>query len=281
MRPGEASVSGFLGTGERLTEVVARDQQSLIQSSLAAEQIADRLESIVGQAFRVIELSRRRAGERDDLRMSLHAGGKPWILVEGQYLIRARESFGFQDCPFEDADGRHCRRWRWAGHDFKLIDITDRAVLSFPGLSIHLIRDHHFFEGEVPYRVDPLEAARFLGIRPGTDYRPNWAAESIWELVGGVPKDQLDRRPRPIFEAPDQIEHVLANPEDTIEISAGTRVHFRGELCVVAAERTWTLPGGELIKGGVWTEAEGYEGTWCFEKRVKRYVEPANTTVVY
>lgn len=33
----------------------------------------------------------------------------------------------------------------------------------FPGLIVHLVRDHHFFEGKgTPYRLEPTTAARVL-----------------------------------------------------------------------------------------------------------------------
>lgn len=41
--------------------------------------------------------------------------------------------------------------------------------LAGPGLIVHLIRDHHFFEGPgSPYRVDPVKAAQVLGLQPAT-----------------------------------------------------------------------------------------------------------------
>jgi hypothetical protein len=42
--------------------------------------------------------------------------------------------------------------------------------LSGPGLIVHLIRAHRFFEGfESPHRVDPLALARVLGLGPYAD----------------------------------------------------------------------------------------------------------------
>ena len=47
--------------------------------------------------------------------------------------------------------------------DFVITNNRTGETLKGPGLIVHLIRDHHFFEGkQSPYRVDPEKAARVL-----------------------------------------------------------------------------------------------------------------------
>lgn len=50
-----------------------------------------------------------------------------------------------------------------------------RPGRSAPGLIIHLIREHHFFEGfGSPYRVDPTELARLLELGPCAQGQVPW-----------------------------------------------------------------------------------------------------------
>ena len=43
----------------------------------------------------------------------------------------------------------------WGAGDYLVYDILTGKYFRFSLLAIHLIRDHCFFEGNVPYRVDP------------------------------------------------------------------------------------------------------------------------------
>jgi len=61
-----------------------------------------------------------------------------------------------------------CRRelsYRYANLEFLIVRRDDRQALRGSGLLVHLIRDHGFFEGaESPFRLDPEQAARVLGL---------------------------------------------------------------------------------------------------------------------
>ena len=55
--------------------------------------------------------------------------------------------------------------YRYADRDFLLIHRRTGDWVKGPGLIVHLIRDHHFFEGtRSPYRVDPHQVAQTLGL---------------------------------------------------------------------------------------------------------------------
>lgn len=55
--------------------------------------------------------------------------------------------------------------YRYSDLDFLVINRGTGEYMQGPGLVVHLIRDHHFFEGTgSPYRVDPETAARVLGL---------------------------------------------------------------------------------------------------------------------
>jgi hypothetical protein len=60
--------------------------------------------------------------------------------------------------------------YRYAELDFLVINRETGDYLAGPGLIVHLIREHHFFEGlGSPYRVDPVAAARVLGLLTSPD----------------------------------------------------------------------------------------------------------------
>jgi tetratricopeptide (TPR) repeat protein len=60
--------------------------------------------------------------------------------------------------------------YRYAELDFLVINRETDDYLAGPGLIVHLIREHHFFEGPgSPYRVDPVAAARVLGLPTSPD----------------------------------------------------------------------------------------------------------------
>jgi hypothetical protein len=60
--------------------------------------------------------------------------------------------------------------YRYAELDFLVINRETGDYLAGPCLIVHLIREHHFFEGPgSPYRVEPVAAARVLGLLTSPD----------------------------------------------------------------------------------------------------------------
>ncbi|HEX4418891.1 MAG TPA: hypothetical protein VH165_13360 [Kofleriaceae bacterium] len=54
-----------------------------------------------------------------------------------------------------------------ANLEFLIVHRETRETLRGSGLLVHLIRDHHFFEGKAsPFRIDPERAVRVLGLEP-------------------------------------------------------------------------------------------------------------------
>ena len=58
--------------------------------------------------------------------------------------------------------------------DCLLQNIDNGLRLFFPGLIIHLIREHNFFEGSLKYRVEPEQIIKLLELEPGHDYTPQF-----------------------------------------------------------------------------------------------------------
>ena len=63
MRPGTLSEGGFLGASERLVKVIAKDEQACAKRGIEPEQIADRLETLVGRAERRVSLALAMGGD--------------------------------------------------------------------------------------------------------------------------------------------------------------------------------------------------------------------------
>ena len=142
MRPGKLSQGGFLGVNESLEKILHEDDFTVKRLSLTHDKIADRLEHFI-------------------LAVDAYPSTKGKI-VDGKYLVRGFVSKGIQLCP-----------WNCDSNDptYNNIDLIVKNTeinegLSYPGLIVHLIRKHHFYEGkQSPYRVDPEKVVRVLGVR--------------------------------------------------------------------------------------------------------------------
>ncbi len=146
MRPGEFSQGGFLGEHERLEDVLARDARTLEESSLSPLALANGLERLLDAA----EVARGRSAR-----------------VDGRFDVRIEVCTGFQICPWAPSPhSGQCTAGGGVRHASVTWHVRNRrtgAELDGPGLIVHLIRAHGFFEGpESPYRVDPLALARLL-----------------------------------------------------------------------------------------------------------------------
>jgi len=139
MRPGKASHGGFLGKEETLEEVLKADDEAVRKLGLTHQQIADRIEYFI---------------------IAVQYPTNSGKVVDGNFNVTGISCRGWQDCPWGD------RIIQYGSMDFTVENLRTREKLSFPGLIVHLIRDHHFYEGkQSPYRVDPEKAARVLEIR--------------------------------------------------------------------------------------------------------------------
>ena len=67
---------------------------------------------------------------------------------------------GGQKCPWSSCKGAI---GLGSDHDWRIKNRKTGSQLRGPGLIVHLIKTHHFFEGfESPYRVDPRALAELL-----------------------------------------------------------------------------------------------------------------------
>ncbi len=170
MRPGAMSDGGFLGPTESLEAVLARDRRTLEEAQVTYDQVADTLERVLQSALDQQQQSstqeiHKRHVELPDLR-------RPWPVLRfsldnlpdpgSGYLVgETLQVFltvyrGFQPCPW-------CGDSTWGYFDFLILSRRTGEHITGPGLIVHLIREHQFFEGsESPYRVEPIKALRVL-----------------------------------------------------------------------------------------------------------------------
>lgn len=241
MRPGRYSQQGFLGPEESLRQVIERDSRFLRERDITHEQIADRLDYLVGKYKRTNELARREANARGSLlerKVDAVPGGK--LRVDGR--------FGWQTCPWalKDTDTEPSCGMTDLDWDYRN---TSGDELSFSDLIPHLIRDHHFFEGASPYRVDPERAITVLDIRPGVDYAPRYIEEAIWKqtdpsMIGIEHKEDFER-----FRWPDFLTTVTT-PAGDVKISiigdAGIITSASRSIPSITNQPLWIPSGSEI-----------------------------------
>ncbi len=127
----KGSITGFLADGEILEDVISEDSNYLETFGITHDQLADALE------------------------YNSYVTNKEFTRTSTFYM-------GTQECPFGcDVS---------TGEDIDITRVSDGKHLKCSGLMPHLIRDHHFFEGNVPYRVSPISIINFFNMTPESDY---------------------------------------------------------------------------------------------------------------
>jgi len=136
MRPGAISAQGFLGTdGRALADIIEADEQAARALGLDWDEAADALERLA------------RSGE---------AGLGEAVEIEGTYLVRSDESRGKLPCPWRDG--------LFHKNAVSVENLDSGQKVAYSELSIHLLRKHHFCQGEgSPFRLDPAALGRLLG----------------------------------------------------------------------------------------------------------------------
>jgi hypothetical protein len=144
MRPGAFSQGGFLGPHERLRDVLAEDAQTVTTLGVTCERIAERLRQTLERAL----VSPRRRARVDGL------------------FVQVEKFKGFQICPWARSPHQgQCTAGggvQFASIEWDIANARGEKIHG-PGLAVHLIRDHHFFEGkDSPYRLDPRRLVSLL-----------------------------------------------------------------------------------------------------------------------
>ena len=175
--PEQSSTSGFLANGEILEEIINQDEKTLKKLNITTNQIADKLETITEKFIR-----KRNLYYRENHLKNENFDYNKTFQVDN-LNIKITRYLGYQHCPFgcpeENSDS-----------DFDIINLKNKTKLFFSLLHIHLIRKHHFFEGNTKYRLDPKQTIQCLEIKPNINYKPTYQEETIWNKSGGFCQSQ-------------------------------------------------------------------------------------------
>ena len=129
MQPGVITLSGFLGTDARhYHEIIEADEKTLEALGKTAFELADRLEYFTKASFESF------MGP---------------ITIDGIYEVETEITRGKLPCPFG-----HSGIFRKTVTT--LTNTTNQITVRWTALNIHLIREHHFFEGTgSTFRLEP------------------------------------------------------------------------------------------------------------------------------
>jgi len=148
MRPGNYSQSGFLGQNESLVEVLQNDAHELAEFGVEASELS----AALGRLLETAVVSKRS------------------VTRVGHYDVRIRQYKGSQICPFAPEPFENpCPGGgtKLGSIDWEIRNNRRSFRLAGPGLIVHLIGIHNFFEGlESPYRVAPRALAELLELGP-------------------------------------------------------------------------------------------------------------------
>jgi hypothetical protein len=138
MKPGVFSAEGFLGRDPRpWEEIVETDRSTLESLSVTCEQLVEKLKAVLNKAMATY--------------------GTPAVVGSGLTAVY-EEAMGRIPCPF--GDGIHAKG--------EIVVYKDREpILRFTPLSVHMISEHGFFQGQGSrYRIEPETVCRLLGLIP-------------------------------------------------------------------------------------------------------------------
>ena len=136
MHPGKLTAEGFLGEDTRnLQDILFADQEIVSRLEFTHIEIADRMQAIT------------------DVGSNMTEALLP--LTKG-FAVQVDEYMGSIPCPFGDNHNA-------AKRNTLVKNLTTGAAVHWTDLSIHMIRDHGFYEGIGSYfRLDPTYLVNFL-----------------------------------------------------------------------------------------------------------------------
>lgn len=212
LKPGYFCSCGFMSRDDKLMEIYQTDLNMLENKNISFQQIADALTTIVekykrksdligemniynGAEFspeikkihneellRLLQtdpeafLLKVNGGYKNDSRASSTSP----IIIDSKYLVTRISYWGFQPCPFICFSDRISRATEGGGDDYWIYDLETKKTLQFNDLLIHLIRDHHFFEGDVFHRLNPNDVIEFFNLQQEINYASDFVEVDRW-----------------------------------------------------------------------------------------------------
>ncbi len=128
MAEGLITADGFLGKDDReLIDIITEDEEMIRRNGLDLEEIGKTL-------MHLMEEGKKGLGEP--------------VTVEEKWLVQTFEARGFLACPFEDGIFEKVSA--------SIENKTNKTKVLVSQLSVHLLRKHHFLQGEgSPFRLKP------------------------------------------------------------------------------------------------------------------------------
>jgi hypothetical protein len=152
---GCASMSGFLAQGEDLLECCEKDKQTLNEKGITYTQIAQKIIFIVNTA------SKEGVDKLVDLKFKVTIGEKSLC---NQYCPFSPKGADWDASPFQDVENA-CGL---GNREITILNTKNNRSITFGSLIVHLIEQHHFFEGSVPHRLPPIDAIETLELASET-----------------------------------------------------------------------------------------------------------------
>jgi hypothetical protein len=138
MRPGVITRDGFLGTDRRpLTEILDDDQNTLNRMGLTHAQVADRMDHLTEEG---------------------NSGLGTTVTVDGVHEVRVDAVRGYLPCPWG-------HKGLYPKVNVFVRNLSTGQEMMWTALTIHLIREHGFYEGRGgAFRIEPEQARAVLGL---------------------------------------------------------------------------------------------------------------------
>lgn len=258
MQDPKFTYNGILAKDETLMEVYLKDQRILKKYGVTCKQIADRLQMLIDKlhqknsSFRnfnqkiIMQVEKEKqlivetCEKMDKLKISpvignpeprtCLQGSSKLILVEDRYAMAYISWGGAQICPFQPDSDKSYHGYDYGSYDYLIYDTKTDEFIKFNNLLVHMIREHSFFEGSVPHRLDPEVVIKLLEIKPAVDYEPKYLIENVWTMKMGQSHLDDDQFVDHMVSIPNfpQLSYCLrkTNYDDTIELCVYVKEKF-------------------------------------------------------
>lgn len=135
MKAGILSIDGFLGEEKlSLPDIIARDEGEMRKLGLSFDIIGNKLHYLMEHGERGL--------------------GEP-VTVDDKWIVQIIEVKGDIPCPFEDGI---CHKTT-----VEVIRKDNKEKILYTGLSVHLLKKHHFLEGKgSTFRLEPKQLQKVL-----------------------------------------------------------------------------------------------------------------------
>jgi hypothetical protein len=174
-----SSESGFLQKGQKLLNVIKTDEEYLKSVGITNEQIVGYLNHFINKNCIFNDLKINITGRYPNIDFLEYIQNKEIndsikiITLNGiEYEVTSIGYKGYQRCPFaKDPKENYAYRVHHLGStDYQILNKTTGKSIKFSNLIIHLIADHHFYEGPgCIYRLNPADVIEIFDIKSGID----------------------------------------------------------------------------------------------------------------